>query len=518
MNKRRRTTTTTPSLSTLTASVAEVEEDRSTLQSLLSTQRCLIFSLAIYAGSYYLLIHTVQAIYYWHNHGRYSTVGGSVWIAGLFGLPFLFKPSAGQIADLYYPCRYRFKMYIFVVCLLNIGIFVGIRVHIARGLSLTVWFIALTVGAYMCGLVLLDSIAQGVTTIASQAEQQVAVLNKICNINQNASYSKKTEQILIGREPKILYYRNYTYFVMVITLMKAICYTLSSIFSPNISASESPEVQLDAYKEYFQMIFMIALGLTIPASLFIFIKEKKKKSSRNTRKRPSMAKILQRMTARGGGLLSLVCFLFTVNPSNYNYTAVLSQLITTQWNITDRQDLNLYSFAQLSGGLLCVALIWLVHLAKPSNCLRTRPLASADLYIFIVVLAQLLSNVGVYVLGTRNDEEFKDSGWSAFGFLTVMFAAECITQRLPSLCLIDNLMRRAPEGYEVLYTNVLVTMSTVGIFLGFILHPLSFELLSKEGTASTGLRYYGVCSAIATLITALVYLVWRAVSRDTSKN
>ena len=231
-----------------------------------------------------------------------------------------------------------------------------------------------------------------------------------------------------------------------------------------------------------------------------------------------MGKILQRMTARGGGLLSLVCFLFTVNPSNYNYTAVLSQLITTQWNITDRQDLNLYSFAQLSGGLLCVALIWLVHLAKSSNCLRTRPLASADLYIFIVVLAQLLSNVGVYVLGTRNDEEFKDSGWSAFGFLTLMFAAECITQRLPSLCLIDNLMRRAPEGYEVLYTNVLVTMCTVGIFLGFILHPLSFELLSKEGTASMGLRYYGVCSAIGTLLTALVYLVWRAVSRDSSKN
>lgn len=496
-------------LQTLTnKSIVDIDEDRRRVKQRLFAYRLFYNVLGVFVGTYPILQQCFDGyIEYHYNQLSMNSYFILLVKIYMFAAPFLLKPLFGLIADTFYPCYYRFKFYVLGVGLLNGTAILSFWALDPEINMMTLMGITFT---YMLSVVFIDSLAQGITTATCQLQAREYNLKRDIVSGDASAESGTTVDRSIGgskNNAKIKDYAiNYAFFSIITGAMRTTGMYINQIFK-SLTPERSTEIEK---KRFFKALWILLLFSVPMIIVFLFVNEMKKERLVNSQSRPSIKSVFRRVFKGEGTIIVVVTLLIVANPANYNYVPALRIISDRLFNDTDDEAIkSIYSSQLFAGG--AVVLLLIIY-AKYLQKLKY------TFYFVLLITMQTLSSVSMYTLKYAIIGQTASKPSLFFAIIFVQMVAYLLSHGFSMVMIVSNLSDRAPPKYEVFFTNFVTSFIPLGYIFAQIFNTVLRNVIGVTENDCSNLDLFSYYTLFYTVFTALVYLVWRAVSRDTSKN
>jgi len=498
-------------------SYVDMSQDFKKIKQQTCSYKTMYLTLALFIGSSALIEFTFDLYTPNSESSGQDFVNMSLAVAKItiFLLPYAIKPLFGLLADLYYPCRYRIKSYVILVTLVNFMMLV-ILLSIEADRTAKHWLYLIVI--YMVCAGLIDSLAQGITSISRDLSERLRGIESIkYGSNRDSSTYvlgdidplKEAEKEDRSRRPS-RFSTNFAIFSVAVEFARAVGFVIVGIYYEQLGQDSEQEMN-KFYTSVFQVIGIISLGVM---AVFLCTPELKQVSTKRERlkkeNKRSCGEVIRLVVADGGWEVVLFVTFLAANPTNYN-VHTLNSVWTYQLQDTRPNTVQWLLTAHVVGALVYGVLQ--LGLAKYVGKMRLHG------YVFLVIVCQLASNLSMFIFCKKNNgNTITDSMYALYTYIAIQSTGMIMGTRLLQVCLLDNLFERIEQGKELFMTNLLTSVVFFGIIPGYILAFGERIVFNISLTDWSGLDKLAGANAAYTVFTALVYLVWRAVSRDTSKN
>ena len=343
---------------------------------------------------------------------------------------------------------------------------------------------------FMLGLVLVQSIAQGITTVTSQLQTRITRIVKLNLLRQEVRVSIEGVQYL-----KLLNYNykfNFCFYALVFGIGRAVFFFLSNFIKEEESRDDTRNGT--TFYANFELVCICSLDL-LP--FFLLGKELKQTTLRNTRALPPFKTIFKSLFAKRSLPSLFACFFQTMNPVNYEHT--ITMRIISKWqNTIQEEGFSIVSISFITGGLVfTLVMIGVIACVRRTN---------ANTFVAIIFVMQLMSSASVILFNRLNPNGIESPPLILLLILTTQMSSWFVTQRLSIVCLVSDLMKFAPKDYEVFYINILNTIISLAIGLSGLSSSILRYCLSIHSTEYTHLEYYAIFGILGNILIAVVYV------------
>lgn len=467
------------------SSYVDPDKDMEDIKTILCYYHCYYILIALYTSSYSLVTDSWMG-YYVQVTGKDSltSVSTEATKVAMFVAPFFCTGLFGLIGDYFYPCHYRFKPYIIFACLINLMLVLGLYFDLfQRNFSTSIILCII----FMLGLVLVQSIAQGITAVTSQLQVRIDRLSSFREEDSETMESNRYFKIL-----NFNYKFNFCYFILVLGIGRAVFLSLSHFIQEEVSRDDNK----NSSSFYMNFKILCICGVAI-LPFFALGREMKQTTMKNTRALPPFNTVFSSIFSKTTIPTLFACFFLTLNPVNYDHTATMR--IIGKWESRTREvDYSIVSVSFATGGLVfAIVMIGVIACVRRIN---------TNSYVAIIVLMQLMSSVSGLLFIRLNPNEIRSSPLVLLLILTMQMSSWFITQKLSIVCLVSELMRWAPKDYEVFYINILNTIISLAIGLSGLSSSILRYCLSIHSTEYTHLEYYAIFGILGNILIAVVYV------------
>jgi len=491
------------------SSYVETNDSRVEAEQSLFNYKVLYTAMAVFSGSYGILSFSFERYLAMQLTG-YSLYEQRM-ITSIFRIFWVTKALFGLLADKIYPFRYRFKSYVMICGTFTILTVVAFYIIHSKFFhkheqddterAEEFWLFFPVTLLLMLGIVLVDSVAQGITTIMIDIEMRVEML-KNSNVHEvDIMIDPKTKRF--AYDANLKYSKNFSYYISIECLVACTGILISGIlydrrmYHPGLS-------DLDKDSFFAESMLFTGLYMLLPMLVFLWFKELKQTGWRSQKERLPFSSVIPSVSRNKW--LILVVFLISMNPVNYDYDLVLG-LIRRKMEIDKSSDIeskmNTYAVANVVAGLAFVLFVVIIN--RWCRSFRMKE------YYYIIIITSL-QVTGCFIVfafswwGWQND-------WILFLYVCEVCIASVAGLRLTMVILADRLTPYLPVGHEVFLTNCFTSL----VWLGSNLSGLNainlrylfglLDLAAKADYSEPNFRHYAISNFGYTILTILAYFV-----------
>lgn len=344
----------------------------------------------------------------------------------IFYAPWFGKPLFGLLGDLVFPFKMKFRGWIVVILGLNI---------ILLSLSLVfkdhVVFVTVVTGIFICSLVMLDALAQGLTAITVYFDKRKFMLEKDSIALGLADSSGSGDTGLRARAASVQYVSTYTFYFGLYT----ICVTLSKAVYTSISFLTN-----NSLDQFYWIRVCSILGCFILLPLSFNHEELQQKNWIQTKEgvqknwkifKEGFSSLANKENRAVVITTFFIMGLLVVNPVNYFNEKIINYFLIQEGVTTNGEIAGCTIFA---GGIAVLSLL--------AISVRFRNI-TIDHYVFVAVVVMVANSC----FGIAFYKEFGlENFWMKMSLIVVSQLSQIFVANLCRLCIVDIIMRKVPSS------------------------------------------------------------------------